>query len=199
MIKLSIIIPYYQTYDYTIKLLKELEIQKTEEVEVILVDDGCNETRFDIFKYATIIHLDKNYGASYAWNVGIKKAIGKYIAFIDSDDMISMDYVEELIKAIDHEYADEIIFDWIDSTFNYYHHKPNNRAIWKAIYKRDKIPMFDETWYCETDLAFQNRLSEIEHTKFYLNKTLYFYRSRREGSITWRRLRGQLKRKKDEV
>jgi hypothetical protein len=50
MIKLSIIIPYYDTYNYTIKLLRELQIQLTDEVEVILVDDGCNETRFDQFK-----------------------------------------------------------------------------------------------------------------------------------------------------
>ena len=43
MIKLSLIIPYYDTYEYTIKLLKELRLQKTDEVEVILVDDGCDE------------------------------------------------------------------------------------------------------------------------------------------------------------
>ena len=65
-ILLSIVIPYYNTYDYTIKLLKELSIQYTNDIEVILIDDGCHETRFDEFKQFTIIHLDKNYGASYA-------------------------------------------------------------------------------------------------------------------------------------
>jgi glycosyltransferase involved in cell wall biosynthesis len=63
---LSIIIPYYNTYNYTIKLLKELNIQYVNDIEVILIDDGCNEKRFDIFDKFTIIHLDKNYGASYA-------------------------------------------------------------------------------------------------------------------------------------
>ena len=89
MIKLSIIIPYYDTYNYTIKLLRELQIQLTDEVEVILVDDGCNETRFDEFKEFKIIHVD-HIGASAAWNVGIKAATGKFIGFIDSDDMIMM-------------------------------------------------------------------------------------------------------------
>jgi glycosyltransferase involved in cell wall biosynthesis len=65
-ILLSIIIPYYNTYNYTIKLLKELSIQYVDDIEVILIDDGCNETRFDEFNQFTIIHLDKNYGASYA-------------------------------------------------------------------------------------------------------------------------------------
>ena len=198
MIKLSIIIPYYQTWEYTERLLRELEIQKTDEVEVILVDDGCNESRLDRYDFATIIHLDKNYGASYAWNVGIKKAIGKYIAFIDSDDMIAMNYVETLLQAATEEYADEILFDWIDDYNNNYHHKPTNRAIWKAIYKREICPFFNENWYCDTDLYFQQELDKIPHTCFYLNKTLYFYRSRREDSITWKKLRGLLKRKKDE-
>ena len=55
MVKLSIIIPYYDTYDFTIKLLKELSIQKKDNVEVILVDDGCNARRFDDFKEFKII------------------------------------------------------------------------------------------------------------------------------------------------
>ena len=111
MIKLSIIIPYYNTYEYTIKLLRELTIQRIgheNEVEVILVDDGCDETRFDIFTAFNIIHLPIHKGASHAWNVGITKAQGKFIAFIDSDDMILMNYVEELIKAVDADLADEI-------------------------------------------------------------------------------------------
>ena len=114
MIRLSIIIPYYNTYEYTIQLLKELDIQYNDKVEIILVDDGCNETRFDTFDKFKIIHLDRNYGASYAWNRGIEASSGEYIAFIDSDDMITMDYVESLIKFIEEYDEDEIIFNWYD-------------------------------------------------------------------------------------
>ena len=66
MIKLSIVIPYYNTYELTLKLLKELQIQVTNEIEVILVDDGCHETRFDQFTFAKIIHLEENGGAPHA-------------------------------------------------------------------------------------------------------------------------------------
>lgn len=187
MIKLSIIIPYYNTYELTYKLLRELQIQITDEVEVILVDDGCHEDRLDQFDFAKITHLDKNYGASYAWNRGIEQATGKYIAFIDSDDMIMMNYVEELIKAVDAELADEILFNWLDTTLNILVKQPKNRGIWKAIYKREIVPFFDETYFERTDVPFQERLANTPHTKAFLPKTLYCYNSDRVGSITWNR------------
>jgi glycosyltransferase involved in cell wall biosynthesis len=192
MIKLSIIIPYYNTYFYTLQLLKELRIQKTDEVEVVLVDDGCNETRFDEFTEFTIIHSE-HVGASAAWNIGIQKSTGKYIGFIDSDDMIMMSYVEELIQAINKNLADEIIFDWIDYNRNSVKHMPDSKPIWKAIYRRSIVPFFDESWVCHTDWPFQERLHKIPHTRHQLNRVLYVYRSHRENSISWRRKRGLLK------
>ena len=193
-IKLSLIIPYYDTYEYTIKLLRELRLQKTDEVEVILVDDGCNEIRFDEFTEFKIIHAEHK-GASAAWNEGIKRATGKYIGFIDSDDMIMMNYIDMLIDAIDKELADEIIFDWLDYNRNRVISPPNARAVWKAIYKREIVPFFDETYECRTDLPFARRLQATPHTRYLLNKTLYVYRSRREGSITWRVNHGELHQK----
>lgn len=189
MIKLSIIIPYYDTYNYTIKLLRELQIQVTDEVEVILVDDGCNETRFDQFKEFKIIHVD-HIGASAAWNVGIKAATGRFIGFIDSDDMIMMNYIEELIHAIDMDLADEILFDWVDVNRNEVIKHPGARAVWKAIYRQEIVPFFDETYEYHTDMPFQDQLRKTPHTRKSLHKSLYCYRSRREGSITDRYRRG---------
>jgi glycosyltransferase involved in cell wall biosynthesis len=192
MIKLSLIIPYYNTYEYTIKLLKELRLQKTDEVEVILIDDGCNEIRFDEFTEFTIIHSE-HIGASAAWNVGIRQATGKYIGFIDSDDMIMMNYIDELIDAINKDLADEILFDWVDYDLNQVVVHPTARAIWKAIYRREIVPFFDESWVHHTDIPFQERLRAVPHTQCRLNKPLYVYRSIRENSITWLRMSGELK------
>ena len=100
MVKLSIIIAYYKTYELTRKLLDTLVPQLNDEVEVFLVDDGCKETRLDKYKGINIIHLDKNVGATTATNKALDKAKGKYIAFVDSDDMVSNDYVSSLLKAI---------------------------------------------------------------------------------------------------
>ena len=192
MIKLSLIIPYYNTYDYTVRLLEELRLQKTPEVEVILVDDGCNETRFDKFIEFWIIHTEHK-GACAAWNEGIRRATGKYIGFIDSDDMIMMNYIEELIKAIDQDLADEILFDWVDFDENQVIIHPTARAIWKAIYRREIVPFFDETYQHHTDIPFQAQLRGKSHTQYRLHKPLYVYRSAREGSIMWQYRQGLLK------
>ena len=48
--KLSICIPYYKTYDLTVKLLERLIPQLTKETEVILCDDGCNQTDVNLEK-----------------------------------------------------------------------------------------------------------------------------------------------------
>lgn len=195
MIKLSLIIPYYNTYEYTIRLLKELQLQKTDEVEVIVVDDGCNEDRLDEFVALNfhIIHFKEHQGACSAWNEGIRWANGKYIGFIDSDDMIMMNYVEELLDAIDKDLADEILFDWVDFDENAVIVHPTARAIWKAIYKREIVPFFDETWVHHTDIPFQRQLRDTPHTQCRLCKPLYVYRSKREGSIMWKWQAGELK------
>ena len=188
MLKLSIIIPYYDTYELTIKLLKQLELQKTDDVEIILIDDGCHETRFDKYDFIKVIHNETNLNAPKSWNIGIRASKGKYIGFIDSDDMIMPYYIETLISAIDNELADEIKFGWLDINRNHHVPKPINVAIWKAIYKREICPLFREDWKYRSDVPFQKDLAKIQHTNILLNKTLYLYNSGREGSLTWERL-----------
>ena len=102
MVKLSIVIPYYNCYEYTKKLLDILVPQLTDETEVILIDDGCNELRLDEYDIKTI-HLEENHGGGYACNRGIEEAIGQYIGFIDADDYVSNDYIETLLDAIDNK------------------------------------------------------------------------------------------------
>ena len=169
MVKLSIIIPYYETYELTIKLLKELSIQVNDEVEIFLIDD-CNDSRIDEFgSFVNIIHNSERKGLSYARNVGIKKAVGKYIAFVDSDDMITNDYIDILLNAIDSRTEDIIYFNWADFNENLIVRHPENYAVWKAIYKREICPLFDESlWKCE-DVDFQAKISNIQHTEFYID------------------------------
>jgi glycosyltransferase involved in cell wall biosynthesis len=157
----------------------------SDEVEVILVDDGCDEIRFDIFTEFNIIHLSQHGGASHAWNVGLDYACGDYIAFIDSDDMIMMNYIDEILHAIDTYHEDEIVFNFVDTARNVVVCRPTCRAIWKAVYRSNIVPRFDNDCEYKTDIPFQRRLQQVPHTKTYLNKILYCYNSMREGSISW--------------
>ena len=186
IIKLTIIIAYYDTYDLTIKLLEELNIQKKDNVEVIIIDDGCNEKRFDKFKKFKIIHLDKNMGASSAWNKGLDIAKGEYLAFIDSDDQITMDYIDVLLKTLETHNEEIIYFNWADFNDNYIVRHPENYALWKAIYKRDIFPRFIDGMNVHNDVPVQDKLRSEKHTEYYIDRVLYIYNSNRVGSITWK-------------
>ena len=186
MVKLSIIIAYYKTYDLTLKLLKELSIQKTEDVEIVLIDDGCHENRFDIFKEFKIVHLEKNVGASSAWNKGLDNATGEYIGFIDSDDMITMDYIDVLLKTLKEHDEEIIYFNWADFNNNIIVKHPTNYALWKAIYKRSIFPRFVDGMNVHNDVPVQDKLRKGKFSEFYIDRVLYIYNSNRVGSITWK-------------
>jgi len=189
-IKLSIIIPYFETYELTEKLLMELIIQDKKEVEVIVIDDGCNEKRLDDytgFNHIQIIHQE-NMGVAKTRNKGIELAQGKYIALIDCDDQITMDYVDTLLNAIDTYDTDVINFNWYDMTEHLEYRKPHNPAPWKQIYKRETMPRFSENYeYGHEDVPFQSEIDSGRYTITYLDKMIYLYNSNREGSLYWKK------------
>jgi len=188
-IKLSIIIPYFETFDLTERLLKGLSVQTTRDVEIIVIDDGCNEKRLDIFDGymgIKIIHHEHNLGTAKTRNKGIKKAKGKYIGFCDCDDTVTMDYIDVLLKAIDKYDTEVINFNWLDLSENQVVRRPCNPAMWKAIYRNDVCPLFREDLeWGEEDVDFQVEVGKMETT--YLDRVLYIYNSNREGSLYWRK------------
>ena len=98
--RLSIIIPYYNTKEYTDQLVKVIAPQRNKDVEIIIVDDGSGSCYFTEFDGIKVIR-QKNGGVSSARNRGLKEAKGDYIAFIDSDDMVSEEYISKILKAIE--------------------------------------------------------------------------------------------------
>lgn len=192
MKKISIVIPYYETYELTEKILRELEIQMKYGVEVIVIDDGCNETRLDKYRspYIKVIHQE-NMGVAKSRNKGIDLARGEYIGFIDCDDQITMDYVDTLLNAIKEYKTDIINFNWYDMTYHQEYRKPHNYAPWKAIYKKSIIPPFrEDREYGSEDIDFQELINKWVESKTvsitYLDKILYLYNSNREGSLYWK-------------
>lgn len=185
MVKLSIVISFYKTYELTVKLLDTLIPQLTDEVEVFLIDDGCHEERLDVYNdKINIKHCKENKGGAFATNEGIRKSKGKYIAIIDSDDMISNDYIETLLKAINEHNEDIILFNWQDINTGQVVYRPNNYAPWKAIYKKEIMPLFREGWIYSYDVPFQEDLEKINPSKHYLDKVLYYYNSNRPDNLT---------------
>jgi len=119
-------------------------------------------------------------------------AQGKYIAFVDSDDMVMPNYIETLLELIDNRNEDVIYFNWIDINTNDLIKHPSNPAVWKAIYKKEIVPMFDETLKTREDYFFQEELKKKKCTEYYYDKVLYIYNSGRENSLTQKDKRGEL-------
>ncbi len=99
---ISVVVPIYNVEQYLEKCLDSVLDQTYQKLEIILVDDGsidCCSSICDQYavkdKRIKVIH-QKNGGLSAARNRGIKEARGKYITFIDSDDIITNDCIEYL-------------------------------------------------------------------------------------------------------
>lgn len=114
--KLSIIIPVYKVERYLPKCLESVEVQLSDECEVILVDDGspdgcgglCDAFAAKHPKNAKVIHQE-NKGLGGARNAGIREASGEYLFFLDSDDTIATDTAEVLFGEIEKTGADIIL------------------------------------------------------------------------------------------
>ena len=104
-IKFSIIIPVYNTQKYIQRCLESVFNQTYENYEVIVVNDGSTDnSEEEIKSYKNIKYIkQKNKGLSSARNIGVKKATGDYIIFLDSDDSIESNLLEELNNKINNE------------------------------------------------------------------------------------------------
>lgn len=184
--KLSIIIPYYKVLDHIKKLFEVLEPQLDKDVEVIIIDDGCNEKELDKFK-AKVIHLDTNSGgAGKPRNIGIENSTGDYIAFIDADDMISEDYISEIKKKMK-EKNDIIYLSWKSDKHNVVvKDKPPfwNPTVWSKVYKRDLIKdiRFKEDINFAEDKYFNDLIKP--KTSSYIEKQIYFYNTNVKESLS---------------
>ena len=107
MRKISFIIPVYNVKDYITQCVESIVCQASEEVEIILVDDGstdCSGAMCDAFaeKYSVIKVVHKeNGGHSSARNYGLDIATGKYVIFVDSDDFIGNNCLPGMLEWIE--------------------------------------------------------------------------------------------------
>lgn len=107
MAKISVIIPIYNNAAYLPKCLDSLLTQSFQDFEGILVDDGSTDGSAIICdeylkkdSRLKVYHI-QNQGVSHARNVGIEKATGEWISFVDSDDWITLDFLATLYGNID--------------------------------------------------------------------------------------------------
>lgn len=199
MLKLSIIIPYYNVKPYTDELLDCLAPQITDEVEVILIDDGSDKPYKTDYKWCQV-YRQKNGGASSARNAGLERATGEYVVFIDSDDLVADDYVNQIFAKMPFDYLE---MSWRSvagagaqffAKLNSIHDRLDNPSAVTRAWNRAFIG----------DLRFNEHkqvAEDAEFTKILLNRQgarravitdyLYFYRTSTPNSLTKRYANGQ--------
>lgn len=106
--QISVIIPIYNTGKSAVKLIQSLQHDPYQNLEIIAVDDGSTDDSLALlkklkYKNLRIFHRPTASGSGSApRNLGLKKAKGEYIAFLDSDDEIS----PEFLSSLAHELSD---------------------------------------------------------------------------------------------
>jgi len=118
MSKVSIIVPVYNTEKYIEKCLKSLLNQTLKDIEIIVIDDGSTDNSKNIIKNFTEkdsrfkYWYKENGGQATARNLGISKASGEYIAFIDSDDYVDKSMCKEMYECAINNNSDIVSADY---------------------------------------------------------------------------------------
>ena len=136
---ISIIVPIYNVENYLRMCLDSIEQQTYSNIEVLLINDGSQDSSGEICQEyvardSRFRYFEKeNGGASDARNYGIERSNGKYLTFVDSDDWLSLTYVEDLYQAAIRNDADTVVSHYTiynESDRNYYVH------IWDDYYEK---------------------------------------------------------------
>lgn len=109
---LSVIIPVYNGEKYLERLIKVLKEQTFQKFEVLFIDDGSTDDTYRLcrnyavqYSHVRLIHTENN-GVSHARNIGIKEAKGKWIQFMDVDDIIHNNMFSTFYKALEDSGSD---------------------------------------------------------------------------------------------
>lgn len=214
---ISIIVPIYNSENKLSECLDSILNQSYKKLEIILINDGSKDRSLEICKkYKSVdnrfIVIDnENHGVSYSRNCGIRKASGKYVMFIDSDDVIDKNMCEFLLENLE-KYNAELSccsFDEKEENFdfkyddnisisinNFYKLLLENYKgfLWNKLYIR-KILIDNEIVFNNSISSGEDLLFNVEYMKYvnrtvYTNSKLYGYRISsnslsRKYSSTW--------------
>ena len=120
MIDISILMPVYNAEKYLNETIDTIKNQSFSNWELIIVDDGSIDNSKEIC--TKLMNDDKrikyifqeNLGVSHTRNVALENAQGKYIVFVDSDDLIHEDYLKILINSIEKNNSYISLFNFIE-------------------------------------------------------------------------------------
>ena len=116
MKKISVIVPVYNVEKYIERCLNSLVKQTIGDIEIIVINDGSPDNSQDIIDKFIGKYPDKivslivpNGGVSKARNIGLERATGEYVGFVDSDDFVDITMYEQLYQKAKNDGADIVV------------------------------------------------------------------------------------------
>lgn len=194
MYKYSIIVPIYNGEKYLERCINSIINQTYTNIELILINDGSRDNTEEICeRYSNnddrVIYIKQdNYGVSYSRNNGIKNATGDYITFVDADDYININTINELNKIISYNQCDILKYSyikeskWLKKSYKFSIQK--DKKILKNEYVKEVIPYMFNTFDLSNvwnavfkielikDKRFDEELKFGEDFKFMIESTL---------------------------
>ena len=123
VVKLSVIVPFYNVQTYAPDTLKSLAANAREDFEFLLVDDCSRDETPEILERAerelpgaVLLRHEQNGGLATARNTGLDAARGEYVTFLDGDDWLAPGYYPELLAAIEELGCDFVRTDHVQCT-----------------------------------------------------------------------------------
>lgn len=210
---ISIILPVYNNERHLSRCIKSILNQSHNEIELIIVDDGSTDNSGNVCDEFALnddrvicIHI-KNSGVAKARNIGIDRAKGDYLVFVDSDDYLGPELITDNLEIALKEDADIVCFNYYNDNgvnkikVNSYVENDNyetilekfvsgrtEKACWNKLYKRRiwnnlRFPVninYAEDWYTVLQAFF------ITDKIVANDRAYYYYTTYNEGSITHR-------------
>jgi glycosyltransferase involved in cell wall biosynthesis len=123
VVKLSVIVPFYNVQTYAPDTLRSLRVNARDDFEFILVDDCATDGTPEILERAerelpgaVYVRHEVNGGLATARNTGLDAARGQYLTFLDGDDWLAPGYYERLLSAIEDLGCDFVRTDHVQCT-----------------------------------------------------------------------------------
>lgn len=208
----SVIVPVYNTEKQVERCISSITAQTYKELEIVVVEDGSTDSSLEICQRlaqtdSRIRVISKeNGGVSSARNRGLEEAAGEYIAFVDSDDFIEPDTIEQMAEAAETYSAELVVGDYIRNSENEKDVKSETKVLsaeevlWKYLSEDETIRIPHSVWgkLFARRLIGEKRFPLIKRTEellfsteifcetnkcVYLPKAFYHYCDDREESL----------------
>ncbi|WP_455677335.1 glycosyltransferase family 2 protein [Pseudoscardovia suis] len=215
----TVVVPAYNAERYLTQCIESIRSQEYQNLEIIIVDDGSTDgTRqicedFSAKDSRVVVIPQKNAGVSFARNIGIRKASGDYIQFVDADDVLRSDAIKRLVHCIVNTSADAVCFDYWEFTsdddiwsaenkknelreydvldrnavFRWIHRGLIKNNVWAFFFKRDFLLneglLFDTTIPFGEDILFLYRAASVMNRLVFLPAQLYGYRNNPQSAV----------------